>query len=206
MNSGRILLIISAVGMLLVGISHNATCAADTVSAPSTARLIVTCDLDGSTVFLDGSAAGITPLTLDSVAIGSHHLLVLGKNSVSWFRKADSTDVVLMPGETRQLKFSVLLPFSFAPGPGGANSPIVLKKNGTDGRTIGIWVSGGAAVAAGLAAAYFKLSADDRNDTYLRNGNAALLDERKRLDFAAGVALVFTQLGFILFSYFLLGE
>jgi hypothetical protein len=203
MNSRRIFITICA---LLAGISSRAMGAGDTATVPTTARLVITCDLDSSIVFLDGSIAGITPITLDSVVSGNHHLLVRSKNSGSWYRKADSANVFLMPGETRELRFSVLLPFKFEPGYKDGFPPIVLRKNGNNGRTIGIWASGGAAVVAGIAAAYLKITADDRNETYLKSGNSAVLDERKKLDFAAGVALIATQLGFMLFAYFLLGE
>jgi hypothetical protein len=206
MNLKRTLITIGILSTLVAGFSSGARCGADTASVPATARLIVTCDFDGCMVYLDGASAGSTPLTLDSVSCGRHSLLVRSKNPASWFRRSDSAKVLLMPGETRELKFSVLLPFTIEPGSQDRNSPIVLLENGTTGRTIGIWTSGGAAVVAGIAAAYFKIAADDRNETYIRTGNSGLLDERKRLDFAAGVALLATQLAFALFTYLLLSE
>jgi hypothetical protein len=191
---------------LLAPVPASADGAADSTAISSMARVIVTADADSALVFIDGSAAGATPLTLDSMSSGNHHILVAHRNPSSWFSKSDSAAVVLAPGETRQLKFSVLLPLRFGPIPANGALPVVLGKTGPNGRTIGLWTSGGAAVVAGVIAAYCKISADNRHESYMRTGDPSMLNERKKLDVAAGIALAATQIGFAIFSYLLLGE
>jgi hypothetical protein len=170
------------------------------------ARLIISADVDSSAILIDGLVAGVTPLTLDTVSAGTHRLVVVSRNPGSWFAKADSLTVVLVPGETRHLKFFVVTPLRLEPATLPDVSSLLRGNSRQNGRTIALYASGGVAIAAGIAAAYFKISADDRNDAYLMTGNPALLDERRRLDTAAGIAFAATQLGFAVFSYLLLAE
>lgn len=174
------------------------------VGAP--ARLVISADVDSSTVFIDGVNAGVTPFALDTVSAGIHMLVVVSRNPGSWFAKVDSLAVVLAPGETRHLKFSVVSPLRLEPAVLPAVSPLLQSNSGKNGRTIALYTSGGVAVVAGIAAAYFKITADHRNEAYLTSGDPALLDERRRLDTAAGIALAATQIGFAVFSYLLLAE
>lgn len=179
---------------------------ADSLLVIPPARLIVSADLDSSAVYLDGSPVGFTPLTLDTVSAGTHTLLVVSSSPASWFAKTDSLTLVLVPGETRHLNFSVVRPLRFEPAAAPGVSAILRGTTGHNGRTIALYTSGGIAIVAGIAAAYFKISADDRNDAYGITGNPALLEERRRLDTAAGIAFAATQIGFVVFSYLLLSE
>jgi PEGA domain len=178
----------------------------DSLLVTSSTRLIISADVDSSAIFIDGLVAGVTPLTLDTVSAGTHTLVVVSRSPASWFAKTDSLTVVLMPGETRHLKFSVVSPLRLEPATLPGASSLLRSNTGQNGRTIALYTSGGIAIAAGIAAAYFKISADGRNDAYVLTGNPALLDERRRLDTAAGIAFVATQIGFAVFSYLLLAE
>jgi hypothetical protein len=194
------------VGLLFRVLPAQAANPADTTRVAPYARLIIDADVDSSTVFIDGRTAGTTPLTLDSVASGPHTLLVMNHNPSSWFAKTDSLTIRLDSGATRHLRFSVISPLPFAPAASPGASPLLGELTSQKGRTIGLFASGGLAIAGGITAAYFKISADDRNDAYIKTGNPAFLDERRRLDTAAGIALAATQIGFAVFSYLLLTE
>jgi len=61
-------------------------------------------------------------------------------------------------------------------------------------------------VLSGTAAAYFKIKADDRYLGYRHSGSPDLLAQSQRLDTAAAVALVATQIGLGLFMYFVLSD
>ncbi len=170
------------------------------------ARLIISADGDSSAILIDGRFAGVTPLTLDTVSAGTHTLVAVSRDPGSWFAKSDSVTIALAPGETHSLKFSVISQLRFEPAALPEASPLLRGNTGQNGRTIALYTSGGVAIVAGIAAAYFKISADERNDAYVTTGNPALLDERRRLDTAAGIALAATQIGFAVFSYLLLAE
>lgn len=179
---------------------------ADSTGATSPARLFISSDADSSEVYIDGNLAGVTPLAMDSLAAGAHTLLVLSKNPASWFVKKDSVSVILVPGELRHLRFSMLSPLRLRPARLPEISPLLGDAGQQNGRTLAIFASGGVTVAAGVVAAYYKTAADDRNEAYLSTGNSALLDERRRFDTIAGIALVAMQVGFAVFSYLLLTE
>jgi hypothetical protein len=178
----------------------------DSTAAASLSRLTVSADADSATVYIDGQVKGITPLSLDSVSSGTRTLVVIGRNPASWFSKSDSMTVVLAPGEARRLMFSILTPIRLGPTALPEVSPLLQTGNDQNGRLVALYASGGIAVAAGVAAAYFKISADDRNAAYQMTGNPALLDERRRLDTASGFAFAAMQVGLAVFSYLLLAE
>lgn len=75
-----------------------------------------------------------------------------------------------------------------------------------DGSSLPLYLSGAAAILSGATAAYFKVKADNEYSNYLRSGNKAALDEVNRLDTAAAIALVATQVSMGLFTYFILSE
>jgi len=195
-----------AFSLLVAPAGRAAEIPADSAGNPPPARLIITADTDSATVYLDGSVAGITPLTLDSVAAGTHVLLVVSRNPASWYRKIDSISIALIAGESRHLRFSVLSPLRLSPAALPAVSPLLQGNGGQNGRTFAILATGGVTVAAGIAAAYYKITADDRNEAYLATGNQALLDERRRLDTAAGIAFAAMEVGFAVFTYLLMAE
>jgi hypothetical protein len=69
-----------------------------------------------------------------------------------------------------------------------------------------LYLTGGGALLAGAAAAYFKVKADNANSDYILNGDPASLSDRNRYDRASGVFLVVTQVSLGLFLAFLMSE
>jgi hypothetical protein len=198
-NSGLLLLLVLLRGTAIAG-------GIDSLGASLPAHLAIDADVDSSAVYIDGLFVGRTPLELDSLAAGSHSLLVLPPRVTSWFGIPDSARISVDSGETRRLSFHVLTAFRHGAATIPANSPLLGELPGQNSRSLEIWASGGLSVVAGIAAAYFKISADEKNDNYLLTGNSALRDERKRLDTASGIAFAVMQVGFAIFSYLLLSE
>jgi hypothetical protein len=75
--------------------------------------------------------------------------------------------------------------------------------DGKSSKSAGRYITGAATVLSGVAAAYFKIKADDRYQQYLGSNNSSLLSQTNRLDTAAAIATVATQIGLGLFTYFL---
>jgi hypothetical protein len=69
-----------------------------------------------------------------------------------------------------------------------------------------LYLTGGGAILAGAAAAYFKTKADNTNNDYLLTRDPALASKRNRFDTTSGVFLVVTQVSLGLFLAFLLSE
>ncbi len=76
--------------------------------------------------------------------------------------------------------------------------------DGTGKKHIGLYVSGAATIISGVAAAYLKTRADNSYQRYLSTGERHLLSDTRHLDTAAGIAIVATQIGLGLFTYFIL--
>jgi hypothetical protein len=85
-------------------------------------------------------------------------------------------------------------------------TPFITGVTGWNTRRIGLYVSGGVSVLAGVAAAYFKIAADDKQSAYLETGDPSLLSDRRRLDTWAGISLAVTQAGLAFLSYLLITE
>jgi hypothetical protein len=82
-----------------------------------------------------------------------------------------------------------------------------LNESGPSSKTsLRFYLAGGATILSGVAAAYFKIKADDRNALYELTGDPALRDETHRLDTAAGISLLATEIGFALLTYYLLSD
>jgi hypothetical protein len=75
--------------------------------------------------------------------------------------------------------------------------------DGRGPKSAGLYITGAATVLTGVAAAYLKIKADDRYQQYLGTNNSSLLSQTNRLDTAAAIAIVATQIGLGLFTYFL---
>ncbi len=69
-----------------------------------------------------------------------------------------------------------------------------------------LYLTGGGAILAGAAAAYFKVKADNANNDYLLTGNPAFSSDRNRFDTTSGAFLVVTQISLGLFFAFLMSE
>jgi hypothetical protein len=85
-------------------------------------------------------------------------------------------------------------------------SPLLDESSGGKRTDIKLYIAGSATVLAGVAAAYFKIKADNRNADYLSTGNSSLRDETHRLDVAAGVSLFTTEIAFAFLTYYLLSD
>jgi hypothetical protein len=197
--------VVVALLAVLAAPSSRAGSQADSSLLPL-ARLNITADMDSTAVFLDGTFAGFTPCMIDSVPPGSHKLLGISRTGASWYATPDSVTVVLFPGEFRQVVFWVASPLRIETAAVPEVFPVLRGADGSGGRDVAIYICGGVAVAAGIATAYLKISADERNEAYLATGHMPYLDQRRRLDTAAGIAFAVTQVGFFLFSYLLQTE
>jgi hypothetical protein len=206
MNDLTIVRMAWAACALLLSVESSKGMPGDTMAVAGMARLVITSDAESSFVYIDGRETGVTPLTLDSIPAGVHRVRVISASPWSWYSRVDSATIALSPGEARQLKFSVLLPFTPPPVTLHDNLAVVSGNAGADGKSIGIWISGGMTVAAGVVAAYSKIAADNRNDAYLSTGDPSLLSQRRRLDVTAGIALAVTQVAFAVLTYLLLGQ
>jgi len=84
--------------------------------------------------------------------------------------------------------------------------PLLNVPGSTSKTSLRFYLAGGATILSGIAAAYFKIKADDRNALYELTGNPALRDETRRLDTAAGISLLTTEIAFALLTYYLLSD
>ena len=83
---------------------------------------------------------------------------------------------------------------------------ILRSTNGQVSKPLRLSLTIAGTVLSGTAAAYFKIKADDRYIEYRRSGSPQLLAQSQRLDTAAAVALVATQIGLGLLTYFVLSD
>ena len=81
-----------------------------------------------------------------------------------------------------------------------------VESSETGSNTTGLYISGAATVLSGVAAAYFKVKADDRYQQYASTGNAHFLSQTHRLDTAAGISIALTQISLGLFTYLILSQ
>jgi len=68
------------------------------------------------------------------------------------------------------------------------------------------YIAIGTAVAAGSAAAYFKIKADKYYKEYNRTADRIMLKKMERLDFAAGISLGVSEISLIIVSYLLFSQ
>jgi hypothetical protein len=82
----------------------------------------------------------------------------------------------------------------------------IFTDSDNNGSSLRLYISGATTIIAGAASAYFKVKADNTYSQYVRSGDPNQLSEVNRLDTAAGIALVATQISLGLFAYFMLSE
>jgi hypothetical protein len=231
------------------------------------ASLTITTGNDSAVVVMDSVRRGMTPLTVDSLAPGTHILRLAQGEMTSWLTGTLRDTVRCIAGEHRTLRYSfprrvmivtdpsgamlfagdsaigatpivLAVPPDGVPGgfsavkdgyerailplpPGGngitraalhklwqsepPEGALVKESNGTRS-SFNVYAAGGVTLIAGAAAAYFKIKADNRNADYQASGNPALRDETRRLDTAAAVSLLVTQIGFGFLTYVLLAD
>ncbi len=151
----------------------------------------------GARVYLGDSLMGETPGLLPAELLLPERRLSVKKDGFEPF----SVNAADLKGSTIQ----PLLKLGWQTPP-LEESPYVTGLPGWSARRVGLYVSGGASVLAGIVAAYCKIAADDRQASYLESGDPAILDERRRLDTWAGISFALTQVGFAVFSYLLISE
>ena len=90
-----------------------------------------------------------------------------------------------------------LQPSGSQPPPG----PLISESQQQD--MLPVYVSSGSAILSGVAAAYFKIKADNYYSDYLATGDPALLDKIHRFDTISGIALVVSQVRIGALTYYL---
>jgi hypothetical protein len=158
-------------------------------------RVLVITDPSGAVVFAGDSSLGATPMVLTLPAEGFPGGLTA---ATPGYERA----VLPLPPGQGGITRAVLKKLWQSEPPEGA---LVTESNG-ERSAVRLYVAGGLTLASGVAAAYFKIKADDRNAQFQASGNPALRDETRRLDTAAALSLVATQIGFGLLTYFLLAD
>ena len=87
-----------------------------------------------------------------------------------------------------------------------SESPLMTESGSSEHTGLRLYVAGGVTVAAGVAAAYFKIKADGQNALFQLSGDPSFQRETTRLDRSAAVSLLITEIGFGFFSYYLLSD
>jgi hypothetical protein len=151
---------------------------------------------DGAQVFLGDSLAGTTPSVIRITSRMEGRAIEL--------RKDGYEAAGVLPVQNERGVITVMLSPLWQHGDRKESVFRVDESNGK--RNLRLYITGTATVLSGVAAAYFKVQADNRYDEFLRSGNPALRSETRRLDTTSGVALAITQIGLGLFTYFLLSE
>lgn len=151
---------------------------------------------DGAEVYLGDSLVGAAPSIIRITSRMEGQTIQL--------RKEGYETIPVQPAHSERGVITVMLPPLWRQG---SQKEAVFREEMTNGkRNLRLYIAGTATVLSGVAAAYFKVLADNRYDEYLRTGNPALRTETNKLDTASGVALAITQIGLGLFTYFLLSE
>jgi hypothetical protein len=269
MKRNHVLLVIIAAIAALQPIPALAdTNAAADSTAAARGVLVVQTDIDSALVLLDGRRAGVTPLEVDSVSVGTHLLRVLHPDVANWLTGSVSDTLRIGPAERVVRIYHIPREVSMNSTPSGAGiflrdsllgfTPLILPLDSTIGRSgltiskpgynsavlrpndvgrgfvqlslspkwpgessedrlletslrpgsgrTGLYLSGATAVLAGIATAYLKIQADDRQDRYTITGDPALLSQRNRFDRGAAATYVLTQISFGIFAYFLFSD
>ena len=130
-------------------------------------RVMVVTDPSGAVIFMGDSIAGTTPCVLVS---GSRGL----PSSVTVERKGYEKAVIPLPPGSSGIARAELQKIWQSEA---SESPL-MTESGSSARTgFRLYLAGGATVAAGVAAAYFKIRADGQNALYQETG-APLFSER----------------------------
>lgn len=149
----------------------------------------VTSDPYGASVQFHDSLVGHTPLMFSTYA---------GKGVVT-FSKNGYEDVNLPLTADGGVLHAVLVSKT-----GESTSALV---NGEQMKSLTpIYLSSGAAIICGTAAAYFKIKADGYYNDYRNTGDESALQRVRKFDTISGVALVTSEISLLLLSYFLLSR
>jgi hypothetical protein len=161
-----------------------------TLGVPSTCHL--TTEPYGATVRRDGVELGVTPLDVQFTSTKS--LVTLEKAGF------ETATVPLSGGEP-------WIHLLLHPKEGVPADPQALYLGGEQSKNmLPIYVTTGATVITGTAAAILKIKADNRYDDYRQSGDARALTDVRRLDLASGVSLALSELSLVGLAYFLLSH
>ena len=151
----------------------------------------ITSEPYGAEIRLGDSVVGRTPLSLP---------LTSEKAFVTFSMEGFDDETVPVTSETREVH--VLLR-SKTGSPSDPNSFLSLEQSKN---SLPLYITTGATVVTGLAAAYMKIKADNYYGSYRQTGDVARLDHVRRLDLLSGISLAASQLSLLTLTYFLLSR
>jgi hypothetical protein len=148
----------------------------------------------GASVTIGDSVAGTTPLLMRVPAGTVLPPLLVSKKGYT------AMPLVAPPGQGGIAR-AILTPAWQAEQ---AESP--LQSDSPARSPLRYYITGGATLLSGAAAAYLKIKADGQNELFLRTGDPDRWNDTRRYDTAAAIALVATEIGFAFLTYFLLSD
>ncbi|OLD67660.1 MAG: hypothetical protein AUI33_10195, partial [Ignavibacteria bacterium 13_1_40CM_2_61_4] len=138
--------------------------------------------------FRNGSVLGLTPLDLR---------LPSPLSVVTVSKEGYQEASIPLAGDQREVH--VLLHAS----EGGSPAPPSAYLSGERSKSaLPIYITTGATVLTGAAAAYFKIKADNYYDDYRRTGDEGKLSQVRQLDVASGITLAASELSLFTLTYF----
>lgn len=157
-------------------------------------RLLLMSEPGGVPVYLGDSLAGFTPFLLSQPWIAQPQEVTL--------RPPASSPAGLLSADARRGVAHFLFTQERPPAYPGA----VHLLHEEPGPPIRLYVAGGAALVSGIAAAAWKVRADEVYAEYRAGRDPAARDRTRRLDTASAVALAAMQISLGLFVYFVFSE
>jgi hypothetical protein len=155
----------------------------------------VTSDPFGARVELHDSTLGETPLMLSLTDPAQRATVRLSKDG---FVPSE----LVLPADGGVVN----VPLQPLAGNGYADGRTMFLNNQPSKSSLPIYLTTGSTVLTGVAAAYFKLKADNHYDSYRQTGNRSSLDQVRRYDTAAGIALIASEASLLLLTYLLLSQ
>ncbi len=144
---------------------------------------------DGASVMVGDSVIGSTPMFLESSSLeGMITVLREGYESAT-LPVHDDVHVVLIRHEI---------------GSGFEISPYLVSDEGNNHTSL--YLTAGATVLTGAAAAFFKIQADSYYSDYRRTGNSSDLDNVRKYDLYSGISLAASQISLFILAYHLLSQ
>jgi len=159
-------------------------------------RYLITSEPFNATVLLGDSIIGLTPLLVSEREVNDRGDLTL--------RKPGFEERTVSALSAHRGILQVTLQNDWQRN--GYDETLLKNSARSDRALLPMYVAGAATVLFGATAAYFKIKADDRFDSYLQTGNPALLDQTRRMDTGAAIALIATQASAGLLAYFMLSD
>ena len=146
---------------------------------------------EGARIMLADSLLGITPMYVSKIGIQAPLTLSKEGYKASLVRLQSGGSLV-------HLKLDPL-------GGRPENAGSFLSKD-HESPKLSLYISSGATVAAGAAAAYLKIKADKLYGDYRLNADQGTLDKVHRLDLAAGISLAAFEVSFFILTYLLFSQ